>query len=120
MSKITRADKALLKIAFCRIDVLAMAAATGTVAALLLFLATAVLLLKGAAAGTEVGPHLEALGSYLPGYTVTWTGALLGALYGLLLGAFAGAVVAGMWNVTHYLYMTAMVIRASWLRMMVD
>ena len=120
MSKITRADKALLKIAFCRIDVTAMAVATGTVVGLLLSLTTAVLLVKGSPPGVEVGPHLELLGIYLPGYTVTWAGALLGALYGMLLGTVAGAVVAGMWNFTHYLYMTAMVIRASWLRMMVD
>lgn len=120
MGKISKADKALLKIAFCRIDVVAMAVATGTVAGLLLFLATTVLLIKGAPAGVEVGPHLGLLGIYLPGYTVTWLGALLGAVYGLLLGGVAGAIVAGMWNFTHYLYMTAMVIRASWMRMMVD
>jgi hypothetical protein len=120
MSRITTADKALLKIAFCRIDVTAMATATGTVVGLLLFLATAVLLAKGAPPGVEVGPHLELLGIYLPGYTVTWLGALLGAVYGLLLGAAVGAIIAGMWNFTHYLYMTAMMIRASWMRMMVD
>jgi len=120
MNSISRADKALLKIAFCRIDVTAMATATGAVVGLLLFLATAVLLIKGASPGVEVGPHLEMLGIYLPGYTVTWWGALLGAVYGMLLGAAAGAIIAGMWNFTHYLYMTAMVIRASWMRMMVD
>ena len=120
MNNITRADKALLKIAFCRIDVVAMTIATGTVVGLLLFLATAVLLIKGASPGIEIGPRLELPGIYLPGYTITWTGALFGAVYGLLLGAAAGAIIAGMWNVTHYLYMTAMVIRASWMRMMVD
>lgn len=120
MTKITKADKALLKIAFCRIDVTAMATATGTVVGLLLFLATAALLIKGTSPGAEVGPHLELLGIYLPGYTVTWVGALLGAVYGLVLGAAAGAIIAGMWNLTHYLYMTAMVIRASWMRMIVD
>ena len=120
MTKISKADKALLKIAFCRIDVTAMAIATGTVVGLLFFLTTAVLLVKGASPGIEVGSHLKLLGIYLPGYTVTWVGALLGAVYGLLLGAVAGAITAGMWNFTHYLYMTAMVIRASWMRMMVD
>lgn len=120
VGKITKADKALLKIAFCRIDVTAMAVATGTILGLLFFLATVVLLVKGAPPGTEVGPHLELLGIYLPGYTVTWTGGLVGAIYGLLLGAFIGGLIAGMWNFTHYLFMTAMVIRASWFRMMVD
>lgn len=72
MNVISDADKALLKIAFCRIDVTAMAAATGVVAGLLLFLATAVLLLKGAPPGGEVGPHLGLVGHYLPGYSVTW------------------------------------------------
>ena len=120
MSEISKADKALLKIAFCRIDVTAMAIATGTVSGLLLFLATAVLLAKGASPGAEVGPHLGLLGIYLPGYSVTMLGALIGTVYGLMLGAIAGMIVAGVWNFTHYLYMTAMVIRASWMRMIVD
>lgn len=120
MTRITNADKALLKIAFCRIDLVAMAIATGTVSGLLLFLATAVLLVKGAPPGMQVGPHLQVLGVYLPGYSVTWVGSLLGAGYGLLIGAAIGALTAGMWNFTHYLYVTAMVIRASWIRMMVD
>jgi len=100
--------------------VIAMATATGTVVGLLLFIATAVLLIKGAAPGIAVGSHLKLLGIYLPSYTVTWVGALLGLLYGLFLGAIAGAITAGMWNFTHYLYVAAMVIRASWMRMMVD
>lgn len=120
MNNISRADKALLKIAFCRIDVAAMAIATGTVVGLLLFLLTAVLLIKGASAGVEAGPHLKLPGIYLPGYTVSWWGTLLGAVYGMLLGVAAGTIISGMWNFTHYLYMTAMVIRASWMRMMVD
>lgn len=120
MSKITNADKALLKIAFCRIDIMAMAVATGTVIGLLLFLATAVLLLKGAPQGVEVGPHLALLGSYFPGYAISWFGAVVGAAYGMLIGSVTGILIAGMWNFTHYLFMTAMVIRASWLRMMVD
>lgn len=120
MTRITNTDKALLKIAFCRIDVVAMAIATGTVSGLLLFLATAVLLVKGASPGMEVGPHLKLLGIYLPGYSVTWVGSVLGAGYGLLIGAVIGSLIAGMWNFTHYLYLTALVIRASWLRMMVD
>lgn len=120
MTRIANADKTLLRIAFCRIDVVAMAIATGTVSGLLLFLATAVLLVKGAPPGLEVGPHLELLGIYLPGYSVTWVGSLIGAGYGFLIGAVIGSLTAGMWNFTHYLYVTAMVIRASWLRMMVD
>jgi len=120
MSKISKADKALLKIAFCRIDVTAMAVATGTIASLLLCAATVILLLKGPLTGTNVGAHLRLLGIYLPGFTVTWTGSLVGAGYGMLLGMCFGSVVAIMWNFTHYLYITAMVMRASWLRLMVD
>ena len=120
MRKISKADKALLKIAFCRIDVTAMAVATGTIAGLLLCAATALLLVKGPVAGAEVGTHLRLLGIYLPGFTVTWTGSLVGACYGMLLGMSIGSIVAIMWNFTHYLYITAMVMRASWLRLMVD
>ena len=52
-----------------------------------LALATAWLVVQG---GPNVGQHLQLLRNYLPGYTVTWPGALLGFAYGALLGAVVG------------------------------
>jgi hypothetical protein len=113
-------DKAILMAAFARIDVVAYAIASGTVCALLLFAATAILLLKGPQSGVNVGQHLNLIGVYLPGYEVSWAGGLLGAFYAWLLGAIAGFVLAVLWNLTHYLYITAIVVRAAWWRMMAE
>ena len=63
--------------------------------ALALFVATSVLLLRG---GQDVGKHLQLLRYYLPGYSVSWPGALLGLVYGALLGALIGASIAKISN----------------------
>jgi hypothetical protein len=68
---------------------LGVALATG------LFVATIWLVMKG---GPVVGPHLGLLSVYLPGYSVTWTGAFVGAAYMFFLGYAAGRVVAMMYN----------------------
>jgi len=64
---------------------------TGAVGGLGLFLATAILLVKG---GRVVGPNLSLLGEFLPGFSVTWAGATIGlveaGLWGFLTG-YAGA-----------------------------
>ena len=49
--------------------------ALGFVTALGLFVATVWLVVRG---GPVVGPHLGLLSVYLPGYSVTWTGAFIG------------------------------------------
>lgn len=60
-----------------------------------LFLATAVLLIKG---GPNVGEHLQLLGHYFPGYRVSWGGAFVGMLYGAILGGLFGWVVGMVYN----------------------
>jgi hypothetical protein len=69
--------EALLREAFARYHPVALGTAVGTVAAAGLFLATAVLLLRG---GEDPGPNLGLLANYLLGFEVTWTGALVGAV----------------------------------------
>ena len=113
-------DKAILMAAFAKIDVIALAVALGSISALMLFLATVGLLLKGAPPGTEVGPHLALLSVYLPGYSVSWFGAVVGALYAGIIGGFLGFVLAVLWNLTHYLYVVAIVVRTAWWRMMAE
>ena len=110
-------DKAILMAAFARLDPIALAVALGAIVAFILFAATAVLLLKG---GVVVGPHLALLGVYLPGYEVSWLGSLIGAVYFWLIGAGLGMVIAVLWNMTHYMYVTLMVVRTMWWRMMAD
>lgn len=116
----TRTDKAILMAAFARIDKIAYAIAAGTICALLLFGATTALLIKGPQPGVGLGEHLSLIGIYLPGYDVTWAGGLLGAFYAWLIGAAIGYVLALLWNLTHYLYITAIVVRAAWWRMMAE
>ena len=60
-----------------------------------LFVATAWLLIKG---GQNVGATLGLLGNYLPGYSVTWPGALIGLLYGAAIGGVGGWSLARIYN----------------------
>lgn len=60
-----------------------------------LFAATVWLLLKG---GATVGPTLGRLGYYLPGYSVTWLGAVAGLVYGAVIGGVAGYAMAWIYN----------------------
>lgn len=69
--------------------------ALGFLAAILLFVATVVLVVKG---GPDVGRHLKLLAVYLPGYSVTWPGAFIGAAYMFFLGYGAGRTVATIYN----------------------
>lgn len=108
-------QRILLMALFARMETSAMAMATGVVGGLVLFLATAVLVLKGAPPGMSVGPHLAALSTFLPGYEVSWLGSLVGAVYGFLVGAFAGFVLAVMWNFTHIMFIGFAVMKEGWL-----
>lgn len=110
-------DKAILMAAFAKIKPVAMAVALGVVFALVLFSATAILLIKGAMDGAVVGPHLALLGIYLPGYEVSWHGAFLGASYFFVAGALLGFLLAVLWNMTHHLFVAFMVVRSLWWRM---
>lgn len=106
-------DHEILSAVFAKMDVPAMAVAAGVLCSLLLFMATAILLLQTVPEGYPVGPHLAALGDYLPGYEVTWRGAFIGAFYGFLLGAIGGFVVAVYWNLTHYVALGVMLISSA-------
>lgn len=120
MQKPMNADKAVLMAGFARMDVVAMAVALGTVCAVGLFLLTATLLIKGAPPGIHIGTHLGLLGIYLPGYSISWGGSIVGAIYAWMVGALIGFVWAVMWNLTHYIYIVLVVVRAHWWRLMGD
>ena len=62
---------------------------------LVIFIATAWLVLKG---GSNVGRHLILLRQYLPGYSVTWGGSFLGLIYGLIIGGTLGWMIGYSYN----------------------
>lgn len=114
------ADKAVLMAAFGKLDIPAFTIALGFTFAILLFFLTAVLLLKGAPNGTEIGGHLKIISQFFPGYTVTWGGSVFAVVYGFLTGAIVGFVWATLWNLGHYLYIILVAVRAQWWQMMHD
>ena len=56
-----------------------------------LFLATAILVIKG---GPHMGTHLSLLNNYIPGYSVTWPGAFVGLILGAVGGFLNGWTMA--------------------------
>jgi hypothetical protein len=60
-----------------------------------LFVLTAWLLIKG---GPQVGMHLQLLGHYFIGYSVTWKGSVVGLFYGSLVGGVVGWAVGTLYN----------------------
>jgi hypothetical protein len=85
----------VLAAAFARLDPLALGVAVGTVSGVGIFVATAVLLLKG---GSVVGPTLSLLGHYLWGFEATWGGACAGLVEGSAVGFGIGFLGAWLRN----------------------
>jgi hypothetical protein len=56
---------------------------------------TAILLIEN---GPNTGAHLQLLGHYFPGYTVTWPGAFVGLGWGFFAGALAGWLIGVIYN----------------------
>jgi hypothetical protein len=86
------APEEIMQFVFARLDPVALGAAIGVISGLGLFLATAVLLLKG---GRVVGPTLSLLSQYLPGFAVTWGGAFIGLVEAGAAGFMIG--YGGAW-----------------------
>jgi hypothetical protein len=86
---------------FAHYDPVALGGAVSLVSGAVVFLATAVVLLRG---GDSVAPMLSLLGNYLLSYDVSWAGALLGWLeasaggfaFGYLLAKLINRVVDGV------------------------
>lgn len=60
-----------------------------------LLVATLVLVLRG---GAQVGPHLNLLGMFLPGYRVSVAGAFIGFAYLFVIGYAIGRLIGGVYN----------------------
>ncbi len=99
--------------AFARLDVLAFAMASACTSAFGLCALTLLIVVKGAAPGMPVGPHLGSLAAYLPGYSVSVSGAFIGAGYAALVGGALGLLLALTWNLAHSLLLALIRMRAT-------
>ena len=84
----------LLEDAFALYDPIALGVAVGAVCALILFAATAGVLLQPPWPGEPVGGTLAILGNFAVGFEVSWWGACLGGLQAGLGGFLLGYVIA--------------------------
>jgi hypothetical protein len=101
----------IVRAAFARFDVVALAVSVGCIGALGLWGATVILIVKGAPPGIDVGPHLALLAHFLPGYDVSLSGSFVGLFYGFLIGVGLGGLIAIAWNIVHHMYLVLAVSR---------
>ena len=97
--------------AFARLRPVPLGISLGLMGGLIVFGATAILLIKAMIGWTEgpVGPHLALLRHYFPGYSVTWIGAFVGLFYGFACGFASGSISALLVNSNHFVYMRLLV-----------
>jgi len=91
----------IIKPIIARLRASVMAVAFGAFAGISLFLATAWLVVRGGhvvKGEVVVGPHLNLLSNFYPGYDVSWPGAFIGFFYASATGAVAGYLVAWVYN----------------------
>jgi hypothetical protein len=100
----------LLARALARIDAIALGTALGAFMALLVFLSTIILVIRG---GEVVGPTLGLLAHYYIGYTVTLTGSFVGLAYGFVTGFLIGVFTAGVYNFVIAIYRWGLQLRTS-------
>ena len=81
--------------AAARIQAGVLALVFAAVGGLGVFLMTVWLLIKG---GPNVGVHLQLLGQYFWGYSVSWPGCFVGFFYGALVGGVGGWAVGALYN----------------------
>lgn len=96
-TKLTESDQRAIRRAFESTSEQGWGLALGFLAALGLFVSTAVLVVRG---GHDMGQHLDVLAVYLPGYSVSWPGAFVGAAYMFFIGYGTGRTIATIYNRT--------------------
>ena len=89
------AEERLIKQAVLRLNGQIIGLVLGFISALVIFVATNWLVLKG---GEDVGPHLSLLGQFFIGYSVTFVGSLIGGLYGFVTGYLCGVLIGWVYN----------------------
>ena len=91
----TQPDSQALEVALRKLNARAWGWAFGLMLGFGLCFATLFLVLKG---GANMGQHLNLLGIFLPGYSVSWAGAFIGFIYLFVLGYGLGRLVGTVYN----------------------
>lgn len=102
--------QAALTRVFFKLDRVALGLSLGMAAGVLMCLATLAVVLKG---GEVVGPNLQLLNQYFPGYSVSVRGSVLGLAYGFVAGFIGGWGFALLRNAALFLYMAVIHRRAE-------
>lgn len=91
----TEPSEVALKHAIARLNARAWGITVGLLAGFGLFFATNILVVRG---GETVGPHLQLLRIYFPGYSVSFFGSLIGFVYAFVLGYATGRLLGLVYN----------------------
>jgi hypothetical protein len=84
-----------LQHALLRLNARAWGIGVGLLLGFGLFIATNILVARG---GETMGQHLQLLGIYFPGYSVSFGGSLIGFVYAFVVGYGLGRVVGSVYN----------------------
>ncbi len=88
-------EEQILRKTFVKLNGHILGFVLGVIGAVLIFLATNFLVLKG---GPVVGPHMGLLDQFLIGYSVSFVGSLIGAAYLFVIGYISGLFIAAIYN----------------------
>jgi protoporphyrinogen oxidase len=111
MEEVSQVIEGAIARVFPKLDRVAFGVSLGATAGVLLFLATIASVVRG---GEVIGPNLQLLREYFPGYSVTVAGSFLGVLYGFLSGFVSGWSFAFLRNGSMFLTMALIHRRAEW------
>ncbi len=81
--------------AVARLKAVVLGMVIGLIAGVGLFAMTAVLIIDG---GPDAGIHLQLLGNFFPGYSVTWPGAVIGFFWAFVCGGVIGFAIGRVYN----------------------
>jgi len=95
LKRVEQEQLELIRTAVIRIRTRVLAAALAISTGVGVWVITVWLLIRG---GDDVGEHLSLLSNYMPGFSVTWTGAFIGLFWGAVYGAVVGFVFARLYN----------------------
>ena len=111
MEEVSQVLEGAIARVFPKLDRVAFGVSLGATAGVLFFLATIALVVRG---GDVIGPNLQLLREYFPGYSVTVAGSFLGMLYGFFSGFVGGWSFAFLRNGSMFLTMALIHRRAEW------